>query len=83
MIIDQWVTPTVTSTYFSLPTHLEPGIHFLRLEFFDSGGDAVEELSWSTATMAAQIIPAGPLQPPLRAGAVNPRDGAADRAMVA
>ncbi len=75
LVIDQWITPTVTSKYFSLPIYLESGIHSLRLEFFDSGGDAVEQLAWSTATMAEVIIPAGPLQPPLRARALYPADG--------
>jgi len=76
LIINQWVTPTVTSKYYSLPIYLESGIHSLRLEFFDSGGDAVEQLYWSTPTMAEEIIPAGPLQPPLRAGSPNPFNGA-------
>ncbi len=75
LIIDQWITPTVTSKYYSLPQPLERGIHSLRVEFFDSGGDAVEQLAWSTPTMAEVIIPAGPLQPPLRAQAVYPKDG--------
>jgi len=78
LIIDQWVTPTVTSKYYSLPIYLERGIHSLRLEYFDSGGDAVEQLYWSTPTMAERIIPAGPLQPPLRASGPNPPDGAVD-----
>ena len=76
LIIDQWITPTVTSKYFSLPIHLERGIHSLRLEYFDSGGDAVEELAWSTPTMSERIIPAGPLQPPVRAREPYPADGA-------
>ena len=78
LLIDQWITPTVTSTYYSLPIYLERGIHSLRLEYFDSSGDAVEQLSWSTPTMAEEIIPAGPLQPPLRAQATYPKDGAVD-----
>jgi hypothetical protein len=57
---------------------LEKGIHSLRLEFFDSGGDAVEQLSWSTPTMPEDIIPAGPLQPPFRASNLFPLDGAVD-----
>jgi len=73
LIIDQWITPTVTSQYFSLPIQLEPGFHAMRVEYFDSGGDAVEQLGWSTPTMAEQIIPPGPLQPPYRAHAVYPK----------
>jgi hypothetical protein len=78
LIINQWVVPTVTSKYYSLPIRLEKGIHSLRLEYFDSGGDAVEQLFWSTPTMAEEIIPAGPLQPPLRANTSNPLNGSVD-----
>ncbi len=77
-MIDQWVIPTVTSKYYSLPIYLEKGVHSLLVEYFDSGGDAVEQLYWSTPTMDEQIIPAGPLQPPLRAGSPNPPKGAVD-----
>ena len=48
------------------------------VEYFDSGGDAVEQLYWSTATMAKVIIPAGPLQPPYHAAAIYPSDEAVD-----
>jgi hypothetical protein len=79
LVIDMWVA-WVTTEYASLPIHLEKGIHTLRLEFFDGGEpggvDAVQQLSWSTPTMAKQIIPAGPLQPPLRAASPRPSDGA-------
>ncbi len=78
LIIDQWITPTVTSKYYTVPMAMTAGIHSLRLEYFDSGGDAVEQLYWSTPTMAEMIIPAGPLQPPLRARASYPSDGALD-----
>jgi len=78
LIVDQWVIPTVTSKYYSLPIYLEKGIHSLWLEYFDSGGDAVEQLYWSTPTMEEEIIPAGPLQPPLRANSSIPPDGSVD-----
>jgi hypothetical protein len=78
LIIDKWVTPTVTSEYFSVPIYLEKGIHSLVLEFYDSGGDAVEQLYWSTATMAKVIVPAGPLQPPYHAAAYYPGGKAVD-----
>jgi hypothetical protein len=78
LIIDRWVNPTVTSEYFAVPIHLEPGIHSLQLEFVDYGGTAVEQLYWSTATIAKEIIPAGPLQPPLRARAIYPANGGVD-----
>ena len=77
LVLDMWVA-WVTTRYSTLPMYLERGIHSLRLEYFDSGGDAVQQLYWSTPTMAEQIIPAGPLQPPLRAGTPNPPDAAVD-----
>ncbi len=84
LVIDMWVA-WVTTKYASLPMYLEKGIHSLRLEFFDSGepggpGEvfAVQQLYWSTPTMAEQIIPAGPLQPPLRANTSNPPNGSVD-----
>jgi hypothetical protein len=78
LIIDKWVTPTVTSEYFSVPIYLEKGIHSLVLEFYDSGGTAVEQLYWSTATMAKVIVPAGPLQPPYHAQGIYPGGKAVD-----
>ncbi len=74
LVIDKWVTPTVTSKYFSLPVDLDTGIHSLVLEYFDGSGDAVEQLYWATDTMAEVVIPAGPLQPPVRARAIYPAD---------
>jgi len=84
LVIDMWVA-WVTTKYASLPMYLEKGIHSLRLEFFDSGepggsGEvfAVQQLYWSTPMMAEQIIPAGPLQPPLRANSSNPPNRSVD-----
>ena len=76
-VIDMWVS-WVPTKYASLPIYLEKGIHSLRLEFADWDRDALQQLSWSTPTMAEQIIPAGPLQPPLRANSSNPSNGAVD-----
>ncbi len=78
LIIDKWVVPTVTSEYFALPVTLDKGFHSLVVEYFDSGGTAVEQLYWSTATMAKVIVPAGPLQPPYHAQSVYPGGKAVD-----
>ncbi|MCL5281240.1 MAG: PA14 domain-containing protein [Planctomycetes bacterium] len=78
MIIDKWVTPTVTSEYFALPVTLDKGFHSLVVEFYEAGGDAYEQLYWSTATMAKVIVPAGPLQPPYHAVSVYPGGKAVD-----
>jgi len=73
-IINVWASH-VAAKYPSQPTPLEEGIHSLRLEYADWDRDALQELSWSTATMAEQIIPAGPLQLPFLARQPSPADG--------
>jgi hypothetical protein len=75
LIIDKWVSPTVPSNYFSLPMSLAKGVHSLLVEYFCGGSTVAEQLSWSTATMAKVIVPAGPLQPPVHARAIVPADG--------
>jgi len=74
LVVDMWVS-WVATRYASLPIHLETGIHSLHLEFADFDRNAVQQLSWSTPTMAEQIVPAGHLQPPLRARRPVPADG--------
>jgi hypothetical protein len=78
LIIDKWVmpgvgAPTVVSKYFSLLVPLAKGVHSLQVEYMSTGTNA-ETLSWSTATMAEVTVPAGPLQPPVRAKATYPQD---------
>ncbi len=70
-IIDVWVSWNGTK-YAAQPIFLERGIHSLRLEYADWDRNAVQQLYWETPTMAEVIIPAGPLQPPLRASSPNP-----------
>ena len=77
LAIDMWVS-WVATKYASIPMYLESGIHSLRLEFVDWDRPAVQQLYWSTPTMAEQIIPAGPLQPPYRANSPNPPIGGVD-----
>jgi len=82
LIIDKWPVagvgaPTVISKYFSLPVPLTKGVHSLQVEYISTNNDA-ETLTWSTATMAEVTVPAGPLQPPVRASGANPPNGAVD-----
>jgi hypothetical protein len=72
-IINGWVDQSTTD-WLSEPQKLEPGIYSLRMEYYENGGGAVAQLSWQTPTVARQIIPAGPLQPPVRAKAIYPKD---------
>jgi hypothetical protein len=74
LVINAWVS-WVPTEYASLPLPLKSGIHSLRLEFADWDRNALQQLSWTTPTMAKQIIPAGPLQPPVLARKPNPLDG--------
>jgi len=73
-IINQWVDQGTTDV-FSQPIALKPGVYSLRMEYYENTGGAVAQLSWQTPTVARQIIPGGPLQPPVRARALYPADG--------
>ena len=72
-IINAW-TDQGTTDWFSQPQNLEPGIYSLRMEYYEWEGGAVAQLSWQTPTRSRQIIPGGPLQPPVRARVIYPRD---------
>jgi len=73
-IVNQWVDQGTTDAP-SAPIALEPGIYSLRMEYYENGGGAVARLFWQTPSMPRQIIPAGPLQPPVRARAIYPASG--------
>ncbi len=73
-VIDVWAS-WVATEYASQPIRLEEGIHTLRLEFADWDRNSQQELSWSTPTMDKEIVPAGPLQPPMLAREPYPADG--------
>ena len=73
-IINNWTDHAPTNN-LSKPIKLDPGIYSLRMEYYEAGGGATAQLSWETPTVARQIIPAGPLQPPVRARAFYPANG--------
>jgi hypothetical protein len=77
IIIDQWRDQAATDA-FSKAIALEPGVYPLRLEYYENLGGAAARLFWQTPTVARTIIPAGPLQPPVRARVVYPRNGDAN-----
>jgi len=77
LVIDMWVS-WVPTRYASLPMYLESGVHSLRLEFADFDRNAQQQLYWSAPSVAEQIIPPGPLQPPFMARRPNPSNGAVD-----
>jgi hypothetical protein len=73
LIIDMWVS-WVPTEYAGPPMYLEGGVHSLQLEYYHYA-NGEQHLYWATPTMAKQIIPAGPLQPPFRARRPSPPDG--------
>ena len=77
LVIDMWVS-WVPTKYASIPMYLEKGIHSLRLEYANWTRNGVQQLYWLTPTMDEEIIPAGPLQPPLRANSSDPPNGSVD-----
>ncbi len=77
LIIDNWTDHSAT-TDISQPITLKVGIYSLRMEYYDNTGGATAQLSWETPSLPRQVIQAGPLQPPLRARAMNPVPDAVD-----
>jgi len=65
-LIDNWTTHGPMDDY-SRPLDLAPGIYTLRMEWYDYCAGATAQLWWQTPSMGRQILPPGPLQPPLRA----------------
>jgi hypothetical protein len=72
-IINQWVDQGPTDGT-SAAIQLEPGVYPLTMEYYEWEGGAVAYLYWQTPTVARQIIPGGPLQPPVRARVLYPKD---------
>ncbi|MBN1508386.1 MAG: hypothetical protein JW955_16170 [Sedimentisphaerales bacterium] len=77
LIVDAWIDRAVADS-FSSPQQLDPGVYSLRVEYYEYGSDATAQVSWQTPSMARQIIPPGPLQPPLRAKPINPQNADAN-----
>ncbi len=73
LIIDRWVDKAASDSA-SNPIALQPGIYSLVMEYYENGAGASAQLYWEGKGFARQIIPAGPLQPPVRAKPVYPKD---------
>jgi hypothetical protein len=73
-IINTWIGRSAADS-FSQPQKLQPGIYSLVVEYYEATGGASCQVSWQTPTVARQVIPAGPLQPPVRAKPINPQNG--------
>jgi hypothetical protein len=77
LIISNW-TDHGTEEDRSRPILLVAGQRYsIVMEWYENTGGAVAQLSWQSAHTPKAVIPAGPLQPPLRARDPKPRNGAA------
>jgi hypothetical protein len=74
LIIDDWIAKSASDVP-SVAMALEPGIYSLKMEYYEATGGASAQLYWQAPDMAREIIPPGPLQPPVRAKAIYPKDG--------
>ncbi|MHC4702723.1 MAG: PA14 domain-containing protein [Planctomycetota bacterium] len=76
LIINRWVDRR-SATEAKGTIDLVGGQRYsLVMEYYDSGGTAVAQLSWESPTLAKQIIPQAALSLPVRASGPNPRNGA-------
>ncbi|MGD2095434.1 MAG: PA14 domain-containing protein [Phycisphaerales bacterium] len=48
------------------------------MEYYENGGGAAAQLSWSSPSTPKQIVPTYVLTPPVKASSPNPRNGAVD-----
>ena len=56
LVIDQW-TPHSVTTHTGQIALTAGQLVDIRMEYFDATGDAVSQLSWSSASQNLQIIP--------------------------
>jgi len=74
-LIDNWTDHSPTQNRGNI--NLTAGqVYSLVMEMYENGGGAVAQLFWMSPSIPREIIPAGPLQPPLRAREPHPANGA-------
>jgi len=74
-LINNWTNHGTTDDTASVAL-LGGQVYRLQMEWYEQGGGAVAQLSWQSPSIDRQIIPAGPLQLPLRATAPYPANTA-------
>ena len=74
-LINNWTNHGSTDDVASVAL-IAGQVYFLQMEYYESGGSAIAQLSWQSPSIARRIIPAGPLQLPLRATAPYPANAA-------
>ena len=77
LVIDNWTDHGTTDNTASV--NLIGGqVYSVVMEWYENAGGAVAQLSWSSPTLARQIIPQGWLQLPVRATGPYPANAAVD-----
>lgn len=76
LVIDAWQDQAPTE--HAAAVALAPGLHDLRLEYYENGGGAVCQLSWASSTVAQEIVPPSAfrieVESPAPTAAPRPRD---------
>ncbi|MHC4072567.1 MAG: PA14 domain-containing protein [Planctomycetota bacterium] len=78
LIIDRWVdrrAPTEAKGTIDLVGGQR---YSLVMEYYESGGDAVAQLSWESPSFEKQIVPQAALSLPVRASGPSPHNGATE-----
>jgi hypothetical protein len=75
LVIDNWTDHGTAEDVASV--NLVAGqVYSIRMEWYESTGGAVAQLSWESPTLPRQVVPQGWLQLPLRAAGPSPAHGA-------
>jgi hypothetical protein len=76
LVVNRWVDRR-SATEAKGTIDLDGGRRYsLVMEYYDSGGNAVAQLSWESPTVPKQVIPQAALSLPVRASGPNPRNDA-------
>jgi hypothetical protein len=74
-VVDSWIDQGVTEHSGTIDL-LAGTTYSLVMEYYENGGGAVAQLSWSSPSTPKQLIPQAALSPPIRASAPSPSSGA-------
>ncbi len=78
LIIDRWVDRRAPTEAKGTVDLIGGQRYPFTMEYYESGGTAVAQLSWESPSLPKQLIPQAALSLPLRASGANPSNGAVD-----
>ncbi len=78
LIIDRWVDRRAPTEAKGTVDLIGGQRYPFTMEYYESGGTAVAQLSWESPSLEKQIIPQAALSLPLRASGANPSNSAVD-----